>query len=117
VHRLEHRLYYLSEPQTATRVQHRRVADLHVADVLRRGVGGELVRGAIQRVGGLQHCERDVERLEILHQTAGGLADMNRARQSLEIRRRQRHVLLESEIEDGLQAHRSVEMHVQIGLG
>jgi hypothetical protein len=47
-------------------VEHRRVADLHVANVLARGILGDLVGGAGESIGGLQDAQRDVERLEVL---------------------------------------------------
>ena len=98
-------------------MEHRRVADLHVPDVLRGRVLGQLVGGAVQRVLGLQHLERDVERLEVLDQPAGVLADVHAAAQLVRSCGRQLDALLLGQLEDRLEAHRAVEVDVEIGLG
>ena len=75
----EHRLDDARQLEPAPRVEHRRVAHLHVADVLARGVLGELVGDAVERLLGLHHAQRDVERLQVLDERAAVLAEVHRA--------------------------------------
>ena len=76
----EHALDHARELEAAPRVQHRRVAHLHVADVLARGVLGELVGDAPQGLLGLHDAQGDVEGLQVLDERAAVLAEVHRRR-------------------------------------
>ena len=113
---LQHRLDDARQLQAAPRVEHRRVAHLHVPHVLLRRVLGELVRDARQRVGGLHHAQRHVERLQILDERAAVLAEVHLTAQAIGVLRGQLDALPLGEVEDGREAKRAVQVDVQIGL-
>jgi hypothetical protein len=112
----QHRLDHLRQLQLLARVQHRRVAHLHVAHVLRRRVGRQLVGHAVQRLLVLQHLQRQLEGLEVLDQAPGVAPEAHRLRQPLRRVRRQRHPLPLRQLDQRRDAHRAVEVHVQVGL-
>ena len=61
------------------------VADLQVADVLRGRVHRELVGGAVERLVGLEHGERDVEGDEVLLEAPAVLAHVDGAGEPLRV--------------------------------
>ncbi len=67
---LEHGLDDSRELEAEPRVQHRRVAHLHVTDVLEVRVFGQLEGDALERLFGLHHAQGDVETAEILDERA-----------------------------------------------
>ncbi len=116
VQAFEHRLDDLRQAQAPPRVEHRRVADLHVAHVLARGVLGELVRDARERLLGLHDLERDVEGLEVLDERAGVLAEVHRAGEPVGGVGGELDAVLLGELEDRRESKRAVEMDVEIRL-
>jgi hypothetical protein len=114
---LEHALDDGGQLEAATGVEHGRVADLHVADVLARRVLGELVRDAPQRVLGLHHAQSDVEGLEVLDERAAVLAEVHDGAQALCVTGGQVHPLVLAELEDRRETERAVEVDVEIRLG
>ena len=114
---LEHALDDGRELEAAARVEHRRVAHLHVADVLARGVLGELVGDAPERLLGLHHAQRDVEGLEVLDERAAVLPEVHRRAEARPRRRPGSSIaVLLGEVEDRREAERAVEVDVQVGL-
>ena len=113
---LEHTLDDRRQPEPAPGVQHRRVAHLHVTDVLARRVFGELVRNAPERFRALHHAQGHVEGFQVLDEASAVLAKVHGLAQPVGISRGQVDPLSLGEFEDGRQAQRSVEMNVQVGL-
>ncbi len=116
VQALEDRFDHLGQTEPFPGVEHGGVANLHVPDVLRSRVGGELVGDAPKRVLGLHHPERDVEGLEVLDERAGVLAQMHRAGEAIGVGRGEVDSVLFGQLEDGREAEGTVEVNVQIRL-
>lgn len=112
----DHRVHDVLERQAPLAVQDRRVAHLEVADTLGRAVLDQLVGDAVEGVLLLHHRQRDVEDLEVVRQVPRALAGLQQARQAGQARRRQTHLLLGGQFEDGAGPHAAVEMAVQLGL-
>src|SRR5207237_462583 len=106
----------LGQHQPALRVQQRTVPNLAVPDALRRAVGRELVRGALQGLPLLQDAERDVEEAQVVGQRLALEALLDETGQIARILHRQLHLLLLREREDGRRPQGAVEVEVQIRL-
>ncbi len=113
----EHGLDHAGDLEAEAGVEHRRVADLHVADVLAGDVLGELVGDAVERVLVLHHAQGHVEGLEVLDERAAVLAQVHHPAQLGRVSRRELDPVDARQIEDRLEAERAVEMNVQIRLG
>jgi len=74
---LEDRLHDHRGLEPLLQMEHGRVANLDQLAVLRGGVDGQLVRGAIEGVLRLQDAEGDVEPLQVLLEAAVPLADLH----------------------------------------
>jgi hypothetical protein len=114
---LEHGFDHRRELEAALRVEHGRVAHLHVADVLAGGVLGELVGDAGERVGGLHHAEGDVERLQVLDERAAVATEVHRLAEAVLVGRGEDDLLFVGELEDGRETKRAVEVNVEVRLG
>ena len=85
-------------------MEHGRVANLHVADVLARCVFRELEGGAVQRVFGLQNTERDVERLQVFDERPAVLAEVHGTLEALGIFGRELDALFLGKLKDRSQS-------------
>jgi len=103
------------EPETAPRMEHRRVAHLHVANVLGGSVLAELVGNPVERLRGLQNLERHVEGFQVVDERPCVLPTVQRLRKSLWSVGGQGDALLFGELEHRRQTQRAVQVHVQVG--
>jgi hypothetical protein len=82
-------------------MKHRRIADLHVANVLARG---------------LHDAKRDVERLQVLDETSAVLPEVHGLAETVGVARGQIDLLSLRELEDRRQTQGSVEVDVKVSL-
>src|SRR5262249_2161708 len=100
------------------RVERGTVTDLHVADLLRVRVLGQLERRPFEGIGLLKDLDREIEGLEVpgeadaRGQTSEKAPEIRRARDP-----GQTDSLLPRELEERRGAQRSIEMDVKVGLG
>ena len=97
-------------------MQHRRVAHLDQLAVLGGAVDGQLVRGPVERVLGLQDAQRDLEAFQVLLEAAVPLPDLHRLGEAGFVAGGQLHALRFGQLEHGLEPQTAVEMAVQVGL-
>ena len=111
----QRRFHGLAERQSAADVQHRREAHLDVAHAVAPGVDRQLVRDPLERLGRLQHGERDVELREVVLE-APRVVDAHELAQRVGVVARDRLLVLARQLEQRLGTDGAVEVAVQLGL-
>jgi hypothetical protein len=113
----QHRVQDVGQGEAVLLVQDGRVAHLHVAHALGRAVLGQLVGDAFERLGLLQHGQRDVEDLEVVAEAPHARAGDELAGQLGGRLGGHLHALRLGELPHRARAQRAVEMEVKVGLG
>jgi hypothetical protein len=85
--------------------------------VLGRGILGQLVGDAVERVSHLHHAERDVEDLEVVREIPGAPSCLQQPGERRELPGREPDALGVGQLENGARPQAAVEMAVDIDLG
>ena len=112
-----HRPHRVFHRQGVVRDEDRRVADLHVADVVCGLVLKELVRDALERLRGLHHRRGEVERAQVLTERRAAGPGAQDVAERVEVFRWQLDLLIAGQLKERGRPKRAVEVEVQLSLG